>query len=66
MTGLKLLLLNFIAGIIAIFLLMLLGMSYLDIFKWGTGITGLIFYFLMALAIIFINGWLAQRIWKWH
>ena len=65
-TGLKLFVLNFVAGILAWIIALIMGISIVALFQGEIRtITALIYLILLLVAIIYTNGWLAQKLWKW-
>lgn len=72
LTGLKVLLLNIIAGFIMFFLNLVMGLlgiagiSALNSLSVFTIILALFFLIFALFAAIFINGYLAQKMFKWR
>ena len=65
-TGFKLIVLNIITAILAWIIAAILGVTFLAIFNGTAGTLLTIIFLIFVIAIIlFVNGWLARKIWGW-
>jgi hypothetical protein len=65
-TGLKLIVLSFVAGLLGWIVSLLLGVGFLTIFQGEASVfVTFIFAVFMLFVLLVVNGWLAQKMWKW-